>query len=41
MAYSYVRALGVMVAGVYAWHTHDTTRYVPGGYVEGEFISRH
>nr|WP_295871989.1 hypothetical protein [uncultured Chitinophaga sp.] len=41
MAYSYVRDLGVMVAGVYAWHTHDTTRYVPGGYVEGEFISRH
>ncbi|RLJ32309.1 terpene synthase family protein [Chryseobacterium sp. 7] len=35
--YSYVQDLGIMIAGVYAWHTHDTSRYVNGGYVEGEF----
>lgn len=35
----YIADLGVMVAGVYAWHTNDKARYVPGGYVEGEFIS--
>lgn len=40
MAYNYVQDLGVMVAGVYAWHTNDTTRYVNGGYVEGEYISK-
>lgn len=40
MTCRYVQDLGSMVAGVYAWHTHDTTRYVPGGYVDGEFISR-
>lgn len=41
MAYNYVQDLGTMVAGVYAWHTNDTTRYVPGGYVDGEFISQY
>ncbi len=40
MAYNYVQDLGIMVAGVYAWHTNDTSRYVPGGYVEGEYISK-
>ncbi|WP_312301493.1 terpene synthase family protein [Chryseobacterium sp.] len=35
--YNYIQDLGVMVAGVYAWHTNDTSRYVNGGYVEGEF----
>ncbi|WP_118951597.1 terpene synthase family protein [Taibaiella helva] len=33
----YVGDLGIMVSGVYAWHTNDKTRYIPGGYVEGEF----
>lgn len=33
----YVQDLGVCVAGVYAWHTQDTSRYVNGGYVDGEF----
>ncbi|NIF05398.1 terpene synthase [Chryseobacterium sp. Tr-659] len=33
----YVQDLGIMVSGVYAWHTNDTTRYVNGGYVEGEY----
>ncbi|ATL48052.1 terpene synthase [Chitinophaga caeni] len=37
MVAEYVEDLGIMVSGVYAWHTNDTTRYVPGGYVEGEF----
>ncbi|MEY8758650.1 terpene synthase family protein [Chryseobacterium tongliaoense] len=36
---NYVEDLGVMVAGVYAWHMNDTTRYVNGGYVEGEYKS--
>jgi hypothetical protein len=36
----YVWDLGVMVAGVYAWHTNDRSRYIPGGYVEGEYVSR-
>lgn len=40
MVNEYVQDLGVMVAGVYAWHTNDKARYVPGGYVEGEFESR-
>jgi hypothetical protein len=40
MAYDYVQDLGIMVAGVYAWHTNDTTRYVNGGYVEGEYVSK-
>ncbi|NLR62434.1 terpene synthase [Chitinophaga polysaccharea] len=38
--YDYVQDLGIMVAGVYAWHTHDVSRYVNGGYVEGEYISQ-
>lgn len=38
--YSYVQDLGIMIAGVYAWHTNDTSRYVNGGYVEGEFSSQ-
>lgn len=40
MACNYVKDLGIMVAGVYAWHTNDTTRYVPGGYVDGEYVSK-
>lgn len=40
MVYDYVQDLGIMVAGVYAWHTNDTTRYVNGGYVDAEFISQ-
>lgn len=36
---SYVQDLGVMVSGVYAWHTNDVSRYVNGGYVDGEFVS--
>lgn len=35
----YVHDLGVMIAGIYKWHTADTTRYVNGGYVEGEYVS--
>jgi len=38
--YNYVQDLGILVAGVYAWHTNDTSRYVNGGYVEGEYLSR-
>lgn len=38
--YQYVQDLGIMVAGVYAWHTNDVSRYVNGGYVEGEYTSR-
>lgn len=37
MVNEYVEDLGIMVAGVYAWHTNDRARYVPGGYVEGEY----
>jgi hypothetical protein len=40
LIYDYIQDLGIMVAGVYAWHTNDTTRYVNGGYVEGEYISK-
>ncbi|WP_370897462.1 terpene synthase family protein [Chryseobacterium gossypii] len=40
MAYNYIQDLGIMVAGVYAWHTNDTSRYVNGGYVEGEYTSQ-
>lgn len=36
----YVNDLGIMLAGVYAWHTNDKTRYVNGGYVEGEYVSK-
>jgi len=35
----YLQDLGVMIAGVYAWHTNDTSGYVNGGYVESEFSS--
>ncbi|MCY0968521.1 terpene synthase family protein [Chryseobacterium wangxinyae] len=35
--YDYVQDLGTMISGVYAWHTNDTSRYVAGGYGEGEF----
>lgn len=34
MASEYAEDLGVMVQGVYAWHTQKTGRYVPGAYVE-------
>lgn len=40
MARAYIQDQGVMIAGVYAWHTNDTSRYVNGGYVEGEYISK-
>ncbi len=40
LAVRYVRSLGIMVQGVWAWHTNDRERYVPSGYVEGEFPSR-
>lgn len=40
MVHNYIQDLGISVAGVYAWHTNDTSRYVNGGYVDGEFISR-
>lgn len=36
----YVQDLGIMIAGVYKWHTADTTRYVNGGYAEGEYVSK-
>lgn len=38
--YEYVQDLGIMVAGVYAWHTNDVSRYVNGGYVDGEYTSQ-
>jgi hypothetical protein len=31
--------LGISLQGVYAWHTNDRHRYIPGGYVEGEYKS--
>ncbi|MFC3160449.1 Terpene synthase family, metal binding domain [Chryseobacterium arachidis] len=40
MVYNYVEDLGIMVSGVYAWHTNDTSRYVNGGYVQGEYASQ-
>lgn len=39
LVYDYVQDLGIMIAGVYAWHTKDTFRYKPNGYVEGEYPS--
>lgn len=36
---NYVKDLGIMISGVYAWHTNDTSRYVNGGFVEGEYVS--
>ncbi|KAF7517500.1 hypothetical protein PCG10_001178 [Penicillium crustosum] len=33
-ANEYAADLGVMVQGVYMWHTNKTGRYVPGAYVE-------
>jgi hypothetical protein len=35
-AQEYVIDLGIMVQGVYSWHTKNTGRYVPGAYVEPE-----
>lgn len=37
MVSGYIQDLGVMISGIYAWHTNDTARYVNGGYVEGEY----
>ena len=37
---NYVQDIGIVIAGVYAWHTNDTTRYVNGGYVDGEYVSK-
>ncbi|MFC0320614.1 terpene synthase family protein [Olivibacter oleidegradans] len=37
LAYDYVYTIGIMIQGVYAWHTNDKSRYVPGGYVEPEY----
>uniref|UniRef100_F4C2X7 Uncharacterized protein n=1 Tax=Sphingobacterium sp. (strain 21) TaxID=743722 RepID=F4C2X7_SPHS2 len=39
LAYDYVYTIGIMIQGVYAWHTNDKSRYVPGGYVEPEYQS--
>ncbi|MGC5745131.1 hypothetical protein [Chryseobacterium sp. NFX27] len=39
LVYDYVQDLGIMIAGVYAWHTNDTFRYINNGYVEGEYHS--
>lgn len=39
LTYDYVHTIGIMVQGVYAWHTNDRSRYVPGGYVEPEYQS--
>lgn len=39
LAYDYVHTVGIMLQGVYAWHTNDRSRYVPGGYVEPEYQS--
>lgn len=39
LAYDYVHTIGIMIQGVYAWHTNDKSRYVPGGYVEPEYQS--
>jgi hypothetical protein len=36
----FVFALGICLQGVYAWHRNDKHRYAPGGYVEGEFVSK-
>ncbi|KAM0431512.1 hypothetical protein ACHAPT_005490 [Fusarium lateritium] len=38
-AQEYVTDLGIMVQGVYSWHTKSTGRYVPGAYVEPEYKS--
>ncbi|KAH7142173.1 isoprenoid synthase domain-containing protein [Dactylonectria macrodidyma] len=35
-AQEYARDLGIMVQGVYSWHTKSSGRYVPGAYVEPE-----
>ncbi|MEH6309041.1 terpene synthase family protein [Olivibacter sp. CPCC 100613] len=37
LTYDYVLTIGIMIQGVYAWHTNDKARYVPGGYVEPEY----
>ncbi|MFP3541807.1 hypothetical protein, partial [Pseudomonas sp. SIMBA_044] len=31
LIYDYVQDLGIMIAGVYAWHTNDTFRYLNNG----------
>ena len=36
LAQEYVNDLGIMIQGVYKWHTHASGRYVPGAYVEPE-----
>lgn len=38
-AQEYVTDLGIMVQGVYSWHTKNSGRYVPGAYVEPEHES--
>lgn len=38
MIFEYIQDLGIMVSGVYAWHT-DTVRYQNGNYVEGEYTN--
>lgn len=40
MARDFVYTLGISLQGVYSWHVHDKHRYVPGGYVEGEYDSK-
>lgn len=39
MVSDYIQDLGIMISGIYAWHTNDTGRYVNGGYVEGEYTN--
>lgn len=39
LAKDFAFTLGISLQGVYAWHTNDKHRYVPGGYVEGEYKS--
>lgn len=39
MAKDYVDDLGIMIQGVYSWHTKNSGRYVPDSYVEPEYIS--
>ena len=38
LVYDYVHTIGISIQGVYAWHTNDVSRYVPGGYVEPEYV---
>ncbi len=39
-AADYAHTIGIMLQGVYSWHTKNSLRYVPGAYVEPEYISQ-